>query len=325
MDSQRTARSAIETRRISLKECKAFAEQGELYAILDACDAPAVPKKFLELGSEKAASLYQGTAQQELWEIAPYLMYLDVPTLDWIISTLVEEPWGILVQSKSDLGSLRRHFRHFLFVAAPTGEQWYFRFYDPRVLRVFLPTCRAEQLILLDSPVSSLGILEGAGTAMLWRRHTSSEKSSCVSVAGGSCSLLNIRQDQLDAFSPLSEDAFVEETIAYLKEQRPEIIEGLPENVLTQRVRIGFARARSYGLKLEWTLTAFIATMFSVAPNFDEQVNIHRALIDKRVAPDDRMDLMLEVTSEQDWDEAEQAFDPKAWESATPTQDHGKR
>lgn len=296
-----------------------MADEGELYAILDSCDAPLVVKKFMELGTERAASLYQGTAQQELWEIAPYLMRLDVSTLDWIVSTLAKDPWGILVQSKSPLDQLRKHFRHFLYVLAPAGQQWYFRFYDPRVLRIFLPTCREEQLAFLSGPVLSLGVLdEKSQSATLWRSRDSRANS-------GSSPLLKIRQEQLDAFKTVAEDAFVAETVSYLKEQRPELIEGLSDDVLTRRVRNGFARARSYGLKLEWTLTAFIATMFSVSPNFDEQKSIHRVLTDNRYAPDDRMDLMLEVTSERDWDEAEEASNTKAWECAVPMQGYGKR
>lgn len=323
---QNTAKSGLQTRATSLDECRVMSERGELFAILDACDAPAVPKQALELGGQRAISLYQGTAQQEHWEIAPYLMQVDSAMLDWIIRILGNQPWGILVFSKSDLDRLRRHFRHFLMVQSPTSEQWYFRFYDPRVLKTFLSTCLDEQLAILGDPVSGLGVVdEGLEMVTIWWNPISSPQRPEPSTRTSSLPLLKIRQEQVDAFKPQAENAFATEMIAYLKEQLPECIEGLSNDVLRQRVRTSIARAQAYGLKLEWTLTAFIATMFSVAPNFDEQENIHRALTDERVAPDDRMDHMLEVTTEQDWDKAEQAYDPKAWESAIPMQGYGKR
>ena len=35
------------------------------------------------------------------------------------------------------------------------GREMYFRFYDPRVLGAFLPTCSAEQIRQMFGPVSS--------------------------------------------------------------------------------------------------------------------------------------------------------------------------
>jgi hypothetical protein len=41
---------------------------------------------------------------------------------------------------------LYKHFRRFLTVNTEDGQKLYFRYYDPRVLRVFLPTCDSAQL-----------------------------------------------------------------------------------------------------------------------------------------------------------------------------------
>ena len=48
---------------------------------------------------------------------------------------------------------LRKHFRQFLLAALPDGKQVYFRFYDPRVLRVYLPTCTPEEIYRFFGPV----------------------------------------------------------------------------------------------------------------------------------------------------------------------------
>ena len=45
------------------------------------------------------------------------------------------------------------HFRKFLIIETDDFTKLYFRFYDPRVLRIFLPTCSANQLEELFGPV----------------------------------------------------------------------------------------------------------------------------------------------------------------------------
>ncbi|HRO43103.1 MAG TPA: DUF4123 domain-containing protein, partial [Flavipsychrobacter sp.] len=41
---------------------------------------------------------------------------------------------------------LHKHFRKFLLVKTEDEQELYFRFYDPRVLRIFLPTCDQGQI-----------------------------------------------------------------------------------------------------------------------------------------------------------------------------------
>ena len=45
-------------------------------------------------------------------------------------------------------------------VGAPGGERVYFRFYDPRVLRVYLPTCSSSELKGVFGPVGRF-VVEG--------------------------------------------------------------------------------------------------------------------------------------------------------------------
>ena len=54
--------------------------------------------------------------------------------------------WGIMCIADEPLSTVRRHFRHFLQVQVPDGKIMLFRFYDPRVWRVYLPTCKSGDL-----------------------------------------------------------------------------------------------------------------------------------------------------------------------------------
>lgn len=158
----------LRTETVSIDVVRGFARDRRLYAVLDACDAPAVPQKARELGLGRAVSLYRGSAEEMYWAIAPYLFVVDEALLEWIVETLWDEPFGIFAVAHGGLDEVRRHFRRFLVVQAPNGEQWYFRYYDPRVLKTFLPTCTQDEINEIFGPIESFGIpAEEAGTVML--------------------------------------------------------------------------------------------------------------------------------------------------------------
>ena len=145
---------------VTVLEARGWAEAKGLYAILDACDTPAVLDKVKKLGAARAVSLYQGHAEEALEGIAPYLVSVDPELFDWIAETLWSDPWGIFARSKGDSETLRKHFRKFLLVESPEDEEWYFRYYDPRVLDTYLPTCTEDELTDFFGPVTMFAITD---------------------------------------------------------------------------------------------------------------------------------------------------------------------
>lgn len=135
-----------------------------LYAVIDACDEIAVAQRAHAAG-ERAVSLYRGWAEQEYWAIAPYLFEVDEETLDWIIASLWDKPWGIFVVASMDLESVRRHLRHFLIVEDPDGAPMYFRFYDPRAARAFLFGPDFENVQAFLGPLEGVVLAEAAAEA----------------------------------------------------------------------------------------------------------------------------------------------------------------
>ena len=125
-----------------------------LYALLDASREPSVLKVILE-SKEEYQSLYEGAQGAQLAHFAPYL--IRVPHKSALLDTLVHQAWskswGVFLTSDTPLKDLRTHFRHFLTVKLPDGTQVYFRYYDPRVLRLFLPTCLPEETTQFFGPV----------------------------------------------------------------------------------------------------------------------------------------------------------------------------
>ena len=161
----------------SLFDVRQVARSGHLFAILDACDAPMVPSKVESLGEERGISLYRGSAEERFADIAPYLVVVDESMLTWIVETLWNEHWGILVVSNASLAELRTHFRKFLTVSSPTGESWYFRFYDPRVLEKYLQSCTEAELRSFVGPGGSFGVTDAATRGVRWLRRSTPQEA----------------------------------------------------------------------------------------------------------------------------------------------------
>ena len=118
----------------------------------------------------------------------------------------------------------------------------------------------------------------------------------------------------MEVFRKAGEKKFVDELAQTVRENHAEAVEDVSDEELKEYVTVGIARARSHGLTFEDSITAFVRLMFDIAPNFDEQTNIARMLKDERLEPDDRIELVLEAASEEDWAEAESLYDENAWE-----------
>ena len=161
----------VETR--SPAELETLAEQCALFALIDACDAPEVPAMWQIYGTTRAASLYAGDSEKQYATFAPYLFQVDMEILAWMQRSLWQTPWGVFVLApQQSLEDLRRHFRQFLLVQNPQGEEMYFRFYDPRVLANFLPLCERGELRALFGPVAAYGIPGENGVEIAWHLET---------------------------------------------------------------------------------------------------------------------------------------------------------
>lgn len=118
-----------------------------IYAVLDGASIPDLRMKLYELRPEHVC-LYRGELKPDMAEVAPYLVRMVRGTefSRWVLAEGWGHHWGVFAQSRYSLAEVRKHFRSFLTVHAETGKPLLFRFYDPRVLRDFLPTCNDKEL-----------------------------------------------------------------------------------------------------------------------------------------------------------------------------------
>lgn len=141
-----------------------------LYAVFDgARDARIVPS-VARSGLEQRC-LYDGRLPRELVEAAPHLLRLDraAPATSALLRDGWGRSWGIFLASTTPLDPLRRHLRRFLRVRDEDGRRLLFRYYDPRVLRVFLPTCTPDELAQLFGPIDRFLVEADAASLLIFR------------------------------------------------------------------------------------------------------------------------------------------------------------
>jgi hypothetical protein len=99
--------------------------------------------------------LYSGDLPLELEVAAPHLVQLEFE--DKFTRNLIEKSWGkswgVFLKSDTRMERLRRHLRTFLRVKSWRGQNLVFRYYDPRILRVYLPTCTGDELQTVFGPI----------------------------------------------------------------------------------------------------------------------------------------------------------------------------
>ena len=118
-----------------------------VFGVLDGASVPKLVKQLFEQKPEYCC-LYRGELEPDTASVAPYLVRLepDSPFTEWVLRDGWGAHWGIFLTSAASLRALRNHFRKFLHAELLDRRTVLFRYYDPRVLRTFLPACNPAEL-----------------------------------------------------------------------------------------------------------------------------------------------------------------------------------
>jgi hypothetical protein len=136
-------------------------DETPVFAILDGASAPNLVKNLYQHEPEYCC-LYRGELEPDMATVAPYLVRLEAESnfTELVLGEGWGTHWGSFVVSPANLRALRDHFRAFHTVELPDQRTVLFRYYDPRVLRNFLPVCNAGELATFFGPVQKF-IVEG--------------------------------------------------------------------------------------------------------------------------------------------------------------------
>jgi hypothetical protein len=126
------------------------------YVLLDAARMDGGIHRARELNSEHTC-LYEGDSERFLSAVAPWLFAFNPasPFAEWLAQEGKGKSWGIFLSAHVEPVRLYKHLRRFLIVEGDDGRELYFRYYDPRVLSVFLPTCEPDPLRAFFGPIEA--------------------------------------------------------------------------------------------------------------------------------------------------------------------------
>ena len=151
----------------------------KLYCIIDAAQDKLI-HKMITLSAVDYCCLYKKGLHfpgerltEELASAAPYLLMIspDDPFLVSLLSWGWGRSWGIFLFSERSIHAVHEHCSGNLLTLTEEGQVLQFRYYDPRILRVYLPTCTVDELSVVFGPVAAyLTEDENGGGPILFTR-----------------------------------------------------------------------------------------------------------------------------------------------------------
>jgi len=116
-----------------------------VFALLDAARDPRIFAELRHAPLERHC-LFDQPIPLLLEKSSPHLVRLEraEPFTRFVLDEGFGHSWGVFLTSVMPVQRLLAHFRSVWQTRDDKGRQAYFRFYDPRVLRMYMPTVRDE-------------------------------------------------------------------------------------------------------------------------------------------------------------------------------------
>ena len=125
--------------------------------------------------------------------------------------------------------------------------------------------------------------------------------------------MLVVRQEQLDIFEKLSLRDCADFVRAFVLENVLAGLPPLPADVLDFRVTSGINRAVAHGLTTYSDIAIFVSLLFAIGPTFDSYPFFRSVLSDDDLDHDERLDVMVELAVQRDWQDAFETGGEAAW------------
>jgi hypothetical protein len=127
--------------------------QHRLYALIDGAQAFELAFSARLMGHE-LYTIFSGDLAEPLADVGPCLAVIGERSA--FVQKWLEHMGshaGVLFESAAHFEAVYAHLRSVFVATDEEGQEYFFRFYDPRVLRTFLPTCRDDELREFFGPV----------------------------------------------------------------------------------------------------------------------------------------------------------------------------
>ncbi len=277
-----------------LEEClwpRGFAR--DVWMIVDSARDRRIFGLLLECFYSSLSSLFAMPLAPKLESVAPYLVPLDYDDKKTrkFLSHAWGNSWGVFIRCDTSQDRLRRHLRSFVSVRDPGGQRLLFRYYDPRILRTYLPTCTSQELEYVFGPIECF-MSEGKVAENLTECRFDRGKlvQRTISLNAGASrgtdppsrfdepgrissdppfGALTIRQAQMDVFSQVEVQKFEDWMVSHLKQFFFRECRSLGELQLRDLIQYGIKSAARHQITIERDVCKFIDLMIVLGRDFD--------------------------------------------------------
>jgi hypothetical protein len=259
--------------------------KGTTWAVLDGARDPRVAR--LNVGPPRAFCLYRGPLPAGLGDMAPHMLHLhrSHDYADTFFRVGWGNAWGILLATDAPQPVLYRHLRSLLLMKSEDKKQLVFRYYDPRILRQYLPTCTPQELDRFFGPVSTVALESNEPhTVELFRRAGSGfehlrmegagEIAQVKSWPGGPppasrLSPMVLRKPQLEVLADPALRTYQDRMVEYVRRDFPRDFDRLDVDGVRLLVLRARDRADRYGMKSSVEVTGFLSLMLILGEDFE--------------------------------------------------------
>ena len=124
-----------------------FSDRTRLFAVLDGASVPDLPQRLYEMKPANHC-LFGDDPEPDMLYAAPFVVHLDPENkfTDFVLSEGFGKHWGVFLHTVHSFNEMRGHLGALVNVYDEEARPLLFRYYDPRVMNRFLPTCNAGEL-----------------------------------------------------------------------------------------------------------------------------------------------------------------------------------
>lgn len=232
--------------------------------------------------------LYDGTRYAELADAGPILIATNRGSL---LNQYFEKQWymtaGVALASRAPIDELVQHLSSLVHVSVSGGVTVLFRYYDPRILHLWLTDMSDEQRDSALGPVEQVRLWGGAG----WQDFHSSASTDAQCYAD--TPWLQLNSDQLAGLNQAKQHAFAQKLLEHVDTWFPECLANLGTDERDDWVRICCARANEYGFSAAADIVRWAGLMALCGRDFPERgehANYRALLQQPGILPAEKLD-----------------------------------
>lgn len=273
-----------------VEQLRAEAEQRQqrLYVLLDLAQGDLALEQLAQYdGSEPFEFLEPGRSEAELEEFSPVLLPCSEGSglLSWMLGDGLGQSFGVLLASEYGPAELAAHLNPLTEVLRQEDDEpLIFRFQDPRVLSVYLPTCTAEELDRVFGPVRRFWVEADDGARLLDFEHQApyappknepeqqpenEQDGDPDEQPDARPAPLVIRKEQMEVFRQAVTIGFVKRATKLLGRHLPQQCQQLGPGELKQTIEHGIQRAAAHGIQAEQDVCLYLGLMLIFGKDFD--------------------------------------------------------